>query len=306
MAADRGGRTCAPCIADRNGQDPGRLSGDPRPALSRASEGSPQIGVALRLRLATAELELRHRAQPEHAAGRDRRRLSGDAGPVRVGVRTGDTSAYHRRQLRDHPPHVLITTPESLSLLLSQESWHAHWRGVEHIVVDEVHALTPTKRAPTWPFRSSGWRLEPSMTRAGSDCRPPAARPRSWPGFLVGPIANLSHHRGPSAPGAPRSPDRGREPDQARRVAAPRPELPPITPSVAQDHQSKPHHGRFRQHPRIRREDHPRPSSRSARSVAGSLQPRRNGPWWHTIRRSMPGGDARSSRRCGRDKSARS
>src|SRR3954469_20819027 len=40
--------------------------------------------------------------------------------PVTVGVRTGDTSASHRRGLRDEPPHVLITTPESLSLLLSQ------------------------------------------------------------------------------------------------------------------------------------------------------------------------------------------
>jgi ATP-dependent helicase Lhr and Lhr-like helicase len=66
--------------------------------------------------------------------------------PVTVGVRTGDTSAYERRKLRDRPPHVLITTPESLSLLLSQSSWQTHWRGVTHIVIDEVHALAPTKR----------------------------------------------------------------------------------------------------------------------------------------------------------------
>jgi ATP-dependent Lhr-like helicase len=47
-------------------------------------------------------------------------RLECAKSPVRVGVRTGDTSAYERRKLRDNPPHVLITTPESLSLLLSQ------------------------------------------------------------------------------------------------------------------------------------------------------------------------------------------
>ena len=61
-------------------------------------------------------------------------------------MRTGDTSAYERRKLRDDPPHILITTPESLSLLLSQESWQPHWRTVEHLIVDEVHALAPTKR----------------------------------------------------------------------------------------------------------------------------------------------------------------
>src|SRR3954469_22853059 len=66
--------------------------------------------------------------------------------PVRVGVRTGDTSAYQRRKLRDEPPHVLITTPESLSLLLSQAAWIETWRTVEHLIVDEVHALVPTKR----------------------------------------------------------------------------------------------------------------------------------------------------------------
>jgi ATP-dependent Lhr-like helicase len=73
-------------------------------------------------------------------------RLECAKSPVRVGVRTGDTSAYERRKLRDNPPHVLITTPESLSLLLSQSSWRGHWQSLEHIIVDEVHALAPTKR----------------------------------------------------------------------------------------------------------------------------------------------------------------
>src|SRR5262245_28951964 len=75
-----------------------------------------------------------------------RRALSLDQSPVRVGVRTGDTSGSMRRKLRDDPPHLLITTPESLALLLSQPAWHEHWRGVRHVIVDEVHALVPTKR----------------------------------------------------------------------------------------------------------------------------------------------------------------
>jgi ATP-dependent Lhr-like helicase len=74
------------------------------------------------------------------------RRLDCEQSPIRIGVRTGDTSARDRQKLRLDPPHILITTPESLSLLLSQANWLEHWRRVEHIIVDEVHALVPTKR----------------------------------------------------------------------------------------------------------------------------------------------------------------
>ena len=113
--------------------------------------------------------------------------LGCDQSPVRIGVRTGDTSAYHRRKLREKPPHLLITTPESLSLLLSQEAWHDHWRGIRHLIVDEVHALAPTKRGADLAVS-----LERVAAKAGADpcriglsatCRPaePVAR------FLVGP-----------------------------------------------------------------------------------------------------------------------
>ncbi len=66
--------------------------------------------------------------------------------PVSVAVRTGDTPARERAKLRDRPPHLLITTPESLALLLAQPAWAAAWGTVETIVVDEVHSLVPTKR----------------------------------------------------------------------------------------------------------------------------------------------------------------
>ncbi len=102
-------------------------------------------------------------------------------------MRTGDTSAYFRRKQRDRPPHLLITTPESLSLLLSQDGWAEHWQGVEHMIVDEVHALVPTKRGADLAIS-----LERLAARAGRDpcrvglsatCRPPAPVAR----FLVGP-----------------------------------------------------------------------------------------------------------------------
>jgi ATP-dependent helicase Lhr and Lhr-like helicase len=89
------------------------------------------------------------------------RQIGRDLCPVRVGVRTGDTPAHERRSLRDNPPHVLITTPESLSLLLSQENWQPHWSGLDHVIVDEVHALAPTKR---------GADLAVSLERLASRC----------------------------------------------------------------------------------------------------------------------------------------
>ncbi len=75
-----------------------------------------------------------------------RRDLGVTSSPVRVAVRNGDTSAYRRVQQRHEPPHLLITTPESLSLLLSQPAWHPAFRTVSHIVIDEIHALVAGKR----------------------------------------------------------------------------------------------------------------------------------------------------------------
>jgi ATP-dependent helicase Lhr and Lhr-like helicase len=64
---------------------------------------------------------------------------------VRVGVRSGDTTADERRRLSRTPPDVLITTPESLFLLLTSQA-RASLAGVETVIVDEVHALAGSKR----------------------------------------------------------------------------------------------------------------------------------------------------------------
>jgi ATP-dependent Lhr-like helicase len=70
----------------------------------------------------------------------------GQAGPsIEVGVRTGDTPAEERRHLVGHPPDILVTTPESLYLILTSQAAET-LRGVEHVIVDEVHALAGTKR----------------------------------------------------------------------------------------------------------------------------------------------------------------
>ena len=64
---------------------------------------------------------------------------------IRVAVRTGDTAAEERRRLAASPPDILITTPESLFLLLTSKARDA-LRGVDTVIVDEVHALAGNKR----------------------------------------------------------------------------------------------------------------------------------------------------------------
>jgi ATP-dependent helicase Lhr and Lhr-like helicase len=63
----------------------------------------------------------------------------------RVGIRTGDTSTKDRQQQLKEPPEILVTTPESLYLLLGSRA-AANLAGVRTLIIDEVHALAPTKR----------------------------------------------------------------------------------------------------------------------------------------------------------------
>ncbi|MBP0453647.1 ATP-dependent helicase [Kitasatospora sp. RG8] len=64
---------------------------------------------------------------------------------VQVGIRSGDTPAADRRRFATHPPDILITTPESLFLLLTSASREA-LRGIDTVILDEVHAVAGTKR----------------------------------------------------------------------------------------------------------------------------------------------------------------
>ncbi|MCF3945943.1 ligase-associated DNA damage response DEXH box helicase [Acidiphilium sp. AL] len=66
--------------------------------------------------------------------------------PVRVETRTGDTPANRRARQRIDPPHLLLTTPESLALLLSLPDAKKNFAELRMIVLDEIHALAGTKR----------------------------------------------------------------------------------------------------------------------------------------------------------------
>ncbi|MBQ7839853.1 MAG: DEAD/DEAH box helicase [Lachnospiraceae bacterium] len=78
-----------------------------------------------------------------------RRPLEGmkDAGKaIRVAVRTGDTLQKDRQKMVKHPPHILITTPESLFLMLTSASGQKVLKTARAVVIDELHALIDTKR----------------------------------------------------------------------------------------------------------------------------------------------------------------
>ncbi|HEX5056975.1 MAG TPA: DEAD/DEAH box helicase [Gammaproteobacteria bacterium] len=65
---------------------------------------------------------------------------------IRAAVRTGDTTQGERERMRKTPPHILVTTPESLYILLSSESGRAMLSKARKVIVDEIHALAPNKR----------------------------------------------------------------------------------------------------------------------------------------------------------------
>ena len=66
--------------------------------------------------------------------------------PIRIEDRTGDTSTTQRRRQRADPPHILLTTPESLALLLSYNDAPRMFASLARVIVDEIHALAESKR----------------------------------------------------------------------------------------------------------------------------------------------------------------
>ncbi len=71
--------------------------------------------------------------------------LRGIGADISVGLRTGDTSQAERRAMRKTPPDILITTPESLYLILSSGAREI-LTGAEAVIVDEIHAVAQSKR----------------------------------------------------------------------------------------------------------------------------------------------------------------
>ncbi|MCL1963464.1 MAG: DEAD/DEAH box helicase, partial [Firmicutes bacterium] len=110
---------------------------------------------------------------PLKALGNDirenlRRPLEGIAGPeLAVAVRTGDTTQAERQRMLRHPPHILITTPESLYLLLTSRGGQGLLNSARAIILDELHALINSKR---------GAHLMLSLARLDRLCEKPLQR----------------------------------------------------------------------------------------------------------------------------------
>ena len=83
---------------------------------------------------------------PLAGIGEELARLGLPALDIRAAVRTGDTPQNERAALRRLAPHILVTTPESLYVLLGSESGRAMLSGVRSVIVDEIHALANSKR----------------------------------------------------------------------------------------------------------------------------------------------------------------
>jgi ATP-dependent helicase Lhr and Lhr-like helicase len=139
VAPTGSGKTLAAFLASID-----RLAGEPRPAepqrRCRVLYVSPMKALAV-----DVERNLRAPlAGIRHAA--TRLGLPPDQLPdLTVGVRSGDTPADERRRFGRTPPDILITTPESLFLILTSQARES-LRGVETVIVDEVHAVAGTKR----------------------------------------------------------------------------------------------------------------------------------------------------------------
>lgn len=65
---------------------------------------------------------------------------------IRIGVRTGDTPQHEKQKQLKKPPHILITTPETLAIILVAPKFREKLRGVECVIVDEIHELASSKR----------------------------------------------------------------------------------------------------------------------------------------------------------------
>lgn len=97
-----------------------------------------------------------------------RRPVEGAGLAIRIEDRTGDTSSTQRRRQRADPPHILLTTPESLALMLSHDDAPRVFSGMRRVIVDEIHALAESKRGDQLMLQLARLaHLAPGLRRVG-------------------------------------------------------------------------------------------------------------------------------------------
>jgi ATP-dependent Lhr-like helicase len=133
--------------AERMSGPPPSGSAAPTGRRRKASEGPPsrcKVLYVSPLKALAVDVERNLRA-PLAGLKQTARRLGLPVPEISVAIRSGDTSAEDRRRFAAHPADILITTPESLFLILTSQAREA-LRGVETVIIDEVHAVAATKR----------------------------------------------------------------------------------------------------------------------------------------------------------------
>src|SRR5262249_37435837 len=85
--------------------------------------------------------------------------------PVHVGLRTGDTPMAERQQMIRRPPHILVTTPESLFILLTAERSRQMLKTTATVIIDEIHAMVDDKRGSHLSLSLA--RLDDLVVKAG-------------------------------------------------------------------------------------------------------------------------------------------
>ena len=95
-------------------------------------------------------------------------KIAGKPLGIRIGVRTGDTTASEKSKMLKSPPHILITTPESLAIALSSSKFVEHLKNVEWMIVDEIHSLAESKRGVHLSLSMERLQnFSPGLTRIG-------------------------------------------------------------------------------------------------------------------------------------------
>jgi len=94
--------------------------------------------------------------------------LAGKKLGIRIGVRTGDTTAYEKQKMLKNPPHILITTPESLAIMINSPKFKEHLNKVQWTIIDEIHALADNKRGVHLNLTMERLeKISPGITRVG-------------------------------------------------------------------------------------------------------------------------------------------
>ena len=100
---------------------------------------------------------------------------------IRTAVRTGDTLQPERRAMLKRPPHILVTTPESLYILLTADKSRAILRDVETVIVDEIHAVA---RRQAWSasgaVAGAVGGADVTAVRCALGCRRRRSRLKKW------------------------------------------------------------------------------------------------------------------------------